>query len=210
MNEKSKPLIIGLAGPSCAGKNAAGSILEKMGFTLIDADKVAHAVLAEKKDEVLACFLEIAKERRINLLDAQGELDRKALGRLLFADAKLLRQHEALIYPRLTEIIKAMIYESDGQTRGVLINAALLYKTPLLELCAFVFYIDAPYPVRFLRALKRDKQGFVHIFRRFLAQKDLYAQYILKDVDILKVNNFSSLKVLEKKLCRVLHQGFSK
>lgn len=186
----------------CAGKNQAAAILEKRGFLVLDADKVAHQALEDMRAEVIAAFGEIAREKEIDLVLDDGKLNRKGLGQILFSDPALLARHESIVYPRINFLIGRFIDEHPDQT--LVINAPLLHKSPILSRCDFVIFIDAWSPIRFLRALKRDKMHPFQIFARFSAQKNLFAQYLLKDVDIQRVLNKGSIRALEKGLAKLL------
>jgi dephospho-CoA kinase len=209
--------VIGLTGPMCSGKNAAGAILKRLGFAVVDADETAHEALRDMQAEVVEAFSGLAREREVALIAADGSLDRRALGRILFANPELLARHESIIYPRINlllntfidaEIEKAAKREAaDGGAqplRGVVINAPLLHKSPILDRCDFVIFIDSWLPIRIIRARMRDKLPFRQIFARFSAQKHLFAQYLLKDVDIQRVQNRGSIRALEKRLVILL------
>ena len=186
----------------CAGKNLAANILEKRGFLVIDADKTAHQALEDRCAEVIAKFGEIAREREIKLVLDDGSLNRKALGKILFSDPDLLARHEAIVYPRINFLIGSFIDEHPNQT--LVINAPLLHKSPILDRCDFVIFVDACIPIRFFRALSRDKMHPFQIFARFSAQKNLFAQYREKDVDIQRVLNTGSSRALEQGLAKLL------
>jgi dephospho-CoA kinase len=188
----------------CAGKNAAAAILEKRGYAVVDADKTAHRALDDMKAEVITAFGDIAASRGLELANPDGSVNRRVLGSMLFADPALLARHESIIYPRINELLNAFIDENPE--RIVVINAPLLHKSPVLDRCDFVIFIDAWWPVRFFRAKMRDRLSFRHIFARFSAQKHLFAQYILKAVDIQRVHNCGSTGALEKRLITLLSQ----
>ena len=194
--------VIGLTGPMCAGKNVAAAILEKQDFAVVDADKVAHQALNDVKDSVVAEFRALAENRGITLVANDGSLDRRALGSLVFSDAGLLARHESIVYPRINELLDGFIEKNPD--RPVVINAPLLHKSPILDRCDFVIFIDAWAPIRFFRARRRDRLPFTQIFARFLAQKNLLAQSLSKDVDIQRVRNRGSTRALEKKLMNLL------
>jgi dephospho-CoA kinase len=188
----------------CAGKNRAAEILARRGFAVVDADQTARTALEDVSGEVLAAFSAPAHERGVKLLGTDGKLDRRALGALIFADPALLARHEAIIYPRINELLDAFI--DDNPDSIVVINAPLLHKSPVLDRCDWVIYVDAWTPIRLFRALRRDKLPIGQIFARFSAQKNLFAQYLLKNVDIQRVSNPGSIRALEKKLDRLLAQ----
>ncbi|HNY18203.1 MAG TPA: dephospho-CoA kinase [Treponemataceae bacterium] len=88
--------------------------------------------------------------------------------------------------------------------RGIVINAPLLHKSPVLDRCNFVIFVDSPLLMRLVRARKRDKLPFRQILARFSAQKHLFAQYRAKNVDIQRVQNRGSIRALEKRLVILL------
>lgn len=199
--------VIGLTGPMCAGKNQAQTILARYGFAVLDTDEIAHEALTFVHNEVIAEFSNIAREKGIQLTGPEGSIDRRALGSLVFSNPNLLARHEEIIYPKINELITLFI-EKNHDT-GVVINAPLLYKSPVLDRCSFVIFISAPVILRLIRAIRRDSLPIMQILRRFSAQKHLFAQYIEKNVDIIKVDNRGSIRAFEKKLAKLLsYKGY--
>ncbi len=198
--------VIGLTGPMCAGKNAAGAILERFGFAVVDADKTAHAALLDVQDRVVAAFEPVARERGINLVKADGTLDRRALGSVVFSDGELLARHEGIVYPRINELLGRFIDDRlvEGTARGIVVNAPLLHKSPILDRCDLVIFVDSPALIRLFRARTRDGLPYRQILARFSAQKHLFAQYLEKDVDIQRVRNRGSIRALERRLAILL------
>lgn len=194
--------VIGLSGPMCAGKNRAGDLLERRGYAVVDADGTAHQALADMAAEVIAAFSPIARERGIELQLPDGSIDRRALGALVFPDPALLARHEAIIYPRINELLAEFIDRHADSP--VVINATMLQKSPLIDQCDFVIFVDACALIRFIRAIRRDSMPISHVWARFRAQKHLFAQYLSKDVDIQRVVNSGSIGAMEKRLSRLL------
>ena len=199
-------MVICVAGPIAAGKNFVCSILEERGFFCLDADQEIHKIIGDKQAEILSRFSQIAASRGINLLAADGSLDRRALGKLLFKDSALLAEQEKILYPEFVARVQALIdankeawgdqnarggnfglgidrdptgIESKPKTaRGLAINAALLYKTPsLLRQCKKIIYVDAPLLVRAWRIRRRDRLPLLQIIRRIKSQKGLLQEY---------------------------------
>ncbi len=193
-----KPPVIGLTGPMCAGKNLAAAFLARRGYAVADADKIAHQALEDVRDRVVGEFAEEASRAGIALTRADGSLDRRALGTLLFSNPAKLARHEAIVYPRIDELLSAFV--DMNINRGVVINAPLLHKSSVLSRCDFVLFVDAPVVLRFFRALRRDHLSPRQITARFSAQGKLFAQYLLINVDIEKVHNRGSLRALERRL----------
>ena len=203
--------LIGLAGQSCAGKNIVADFLEEKGYAVIDADKVAHAVLQEQSGAVIARFSLYAERRGLQLQAQEGSLDRKALSVLLFSEPALLAEHESFILPKIEERIRSLIKTAlnEQPNRPVVLNAPTLHKTSLTQECSFILYIKAPFVVRLIRGKRRDNISLCRLIARFLQQKDFFAQYLSQNADIVSVVNARSVQSLRKKIERVLREkGF--
>lgn len=205
-------MVICVAGPIAAGKNFVCSILEERGFFCLDADQEIHKIIDDKQAEILSRFSQIAASRGINLRAADGSLDRRALGKLLFKDSALLAEQEKILYPefvaRAQKLIDAEKEASQAQeggvteiagkpktARGLAINAALLYKTPsLLRQCKKIIYVDAPLLVRAWRIRRRDRLPLLQIIRRIKSQKGLLQEYKRfaadYDIEMVRVRNW--------------------
>lgn len=194
--------VIGLTGPMCAGKNIAQDFFEKRGFTVLDTDDTAHKALDLVKDAVLSEFFHEAKEKGLSLVLPDGNIDRRALGSLVFSNPSLLERHEKIMYPEIDRLINRFLDENHDTT--VVINAPMLHKSAVLERCSFVLYVSAPAILRFFRAIRRDSLPVTQILRRFLAQRHLFTQYIEKNADIVRVYNRGSIRAFEKKLANLL------
>ena len=203
--------LIGLAGQSCAGKNIVADFLEGKGYAVIDADKVAHAVLQEQSGAVIARFSLYAERRGLQLQAQEGSLDRKALSVLLFSEPALLAEHESFILPKIEERIRSLIKTAlnEQPNRPVVLNAPTLHKTSLTQECSFILYIKAPFVVRLIRGKRRDNISLCRLIARFLQQKDFFAQYLSQNADIVSVVNARSVRYLRNKIEHVLREkGF--
>jgi dephospho-CoA kinase len=90
-------LMIGLTGGVGAGKTAVARRLAELGAVVIDSDALAREAIAAGtpgRDEVVAAFGDA-------VLGPDAELDRAALGRIVFADADARRRLEAIVHPRV-------------------------------------------------------------------------------------------------------------
>ncbi|MBP5696478.1 MAG: dephospho-CoA kinase [Treponema sp.] len=200
-------MILCVTGPMAAGKNAAASILEQMGYACIDADLAGHKAVENAREKIFERFAEEAKKRGLSLMNEDGSVNRRALGEVVFSSPQLLQAHEAIVYPETERIIRKFIEENqtDSSIPGVVINAAVLYKTPeILRQVQFVLYVDAPLIMRYFRARKRDGLPTKKILERFASQKNLFAKYQNSNADIQRVWNTGSRRSLEKKILKVL------
>ncbi|GAB3659248.1 dephospho-CoA kinase [Nocardioides korecus] len=90
---------VGLTGGVASGKSTVAALLVEQGAVLIDADALAREVVAAGTpgfDAVRDAFGD-------DLVGADGELDRAALGRLVFADTDARKRLEAIVHPLVFE-----------------------------------------------------------------------------------------------------------
>jgi dephospho-CoA kinase len=90
---------VGLTGGVASGKSTVSAILAELGAVIIDADQLAREVVApgtEGLAEVVAAFGE-------GVLTAEGELDRPAMGAIVFADPEKRRVLESIVHPRVRD-----------------------------------------------------------------------------------------------------------
>ena len=93
------PRIIGLTGNIACGKTAVGQMLLDLGAErYIDADAVVHRLY--EKGQPIA--LQVSKAFDNNVMAADGSVDRKALGAVVFHDAEAMRRLEAIVHPAVS------------------------------------------------------------------------------------------------------------
>lgn len=81
------------------------------------------------------------------------EIDRRALGRIVFADRSELRRLEAIVHPPMRAEFERLIQraEADRSAPGVVIDAAILFEAGWDDLCDSVVFVDSARPVRLAR-----------------------------------------------------------
>jgi len=94
-------LRVGLTGGIASGKSTVSAILRELGAVLIDADELARDVVAKGTPGLAAVVEEFGPE----LLGADGELDRAAMGSLVFTDEAARKRLEAIVHPLVFERI---------------------------------------------------------------------------------------------------------
>ena len=178
--------LICITGKMASGKNYVCSIFEKKGWFSVDADILVHQAIDQSTKLILNSFNEIAQSQNINLLDDEGKINRRELGKILFSSPELLEKQEKIVYPVITKMVQKIISEHSK----VILNATVLYKTPdLLKMCEAIVFVQSNTIKRFFRARHRDLLSYKQILRRFKTQKNLLKEYKKFGIPIFIVNN---------------------
>jgi dephospho-CoA kinase len=173
-------MLIGLTGKYCAGKNYAAGILEKHGFPVLDVDKLGHAALENKKDEIFSRF-------GTEVRNQDGSVNRRLLGEKVFGKKEAITDLEAIVHPQAERMTLEWIASQKG--KPCVINAALLHKLSIFGQFNCVLLVDAPFFTRFLRGKRRDKLSWLSILRIMMSQKRFTLQYLAGNADIYIVAN---------------------
>lgn len=180
--------MVGVTGGYCAGKDTAVRALTREGYPAIDVDAVGHRVLGDLVDRVADAF-------GPGVLGAGGQVDRRALAKIVFRDRRRLAQLEAILHPRMREIVAG---EVERAGRRCVINAAVLYRMGLHELCDVVLCVRAPLPVRLARARTRDGMRAAAAMRRMWAQRGICLRPRGARVDTYSVRNAGTKEALTR------------
>lgn len=121
------PYRIGLTGNIATGKSNVGQILRDLDATYIDADKVAHEMMAPGQEAYVA----VAAHFGAGILAPDGSIDRRALGAIVFSDPEALRQLEALVHPPTIAEVERRIQASDAAV--VVVEAIKLLESGMAE-----------------------------------------------------------------------------
>ena len=120
-------LLVGLTGGIATGKSTVATMFRGLGAVIIDADVLAREVV-EPGQPALA---EIVEEFGPAMLQADGRLDRKALGAIVFASADRRRRLEALTHPRIRQRFDGTLVDlTRAGFRGVVMfDAAVMIES---------------------------------------------------------------------------------
>ncbi len=179
-------MVLGIVGKYCSGKSYLGRwITQQYDFCELDMDKMAHTILEEKRDEVVALF-------DSSILNSEGEIVRRKIGAIVFGDPEKLHALEEVIHPILLERLKREI--SDNPEKNYLINGVVLYKERFLLLCDSLLYVKSPLILRLIRGKRRDNLSWRRIFQVVQAQKKISLDIFSQKVDTHSVSSSLSLR----------------
>jgi dephospho-CoA kinase len=119
-------LRVALTGGIATGKSYVLERFRRLGAACLDADALAHGVMAAGTEASQA----IAARFGAGMLDESGAVDRKTLGPVVFADPAARRELEAIVHPSVRRAIEAGIrgFELTG-SRVVIVDIPLLFET---------------------------------------------------------------------------------
>ncbi|HDQ34922.1 MAG TPA: dephospho-CoA kinase [Chloroflexi bacterium] len=121
------PYRIGLTGNIATGKSNVGQCLQALGADFIDADKVAHEVMAPGGAAYRAVVAHFGDE----ILASDGSIERRALGAIVFNDPEALRQLEQLVHPPTIAEVERRIQASRAPV--VVVEAIKLLESGMAE-----------------------------------------------------------------------------
>ena len=143
--------VIGITGGTGCGKTTLLRQIEARGGLVLDCDAVYHRLLREDA-ELLA-----ALRARFPAAFDGGALDRKALGRIVFADPAALAELNAITHPAVKRAVRQQLdaARSAGLALAA-IDAVALLEGGLGELCDRTVAVTAPPEARVARLVARD------------------------------------------------------
>ena len=130
--------VIGLTGNIATGKSVVRKMLEHLGAFGIDADALAHQAIARGGPGYAAVVELFGKW----LLDADGQINRAKLGRIVFADPEALAKLEAIIHPLVNQGIDYLARRTRSSV--VVIEAIKLIESGLARDCDAVWTVHVP------------------------------------------------------------------
>ena len=163
--EAPRPLIVGITGPTGAGKTSALRALEQLGGCVLDCDAIYHDML--RSDDGLRRALTDAFG---SVFTADGQLDRQKLGTLVFGDPQQLVRLNTIIYAHLPRELERRMAASPAPIIGI--DAINLVESGLSKLCDRTLAVLAPVEDRIRRIMARDGISEEYARLRVAAQKD--------------------------------------
>jgi dephospho-CoA kinase len=163
----SAPRRVGLTGGIGTGKSTVRAAFARRGVPTIDADVVARAVVAGGTPGLDAVVARFGRA----VLGADGEIDRRALAGIVFADADARHDLEAIVHPRVREETERWFRSlPDAAQPFAIADIPLLYETGGERDFAVVIVAACTPEAQLARVMARDGLSADDVRRRLAAQ----------------------------------------
>lgn len=159
-----RPLRIGLTGGVASGKSVVTDLFAELGVPVIDTDVLAREVVAPGQPALEAVRLRFGDD----VLSDDGTLDRAALRRIIFADARAREDLEAILHPAIGDEVRRRASAAGGPYQ--LIVVPLLVGSPLIDFVDRVLVVDCPVETQLARLVARDAESVEQAKRMIAAQ----------------------------------------
>ncbi|MCI8443353.1 MAG: dephospho-CoA kinase [Provencibacterium sp.] len=184
--------VIGLTGQTGAGKTTASNALRAGGLPVIDCDLLAREVVNNSK----SCLGDLVLAFGCDIIDHNGELNRRKLAAAVFGDKKKLRRLNAITFPHIVRRIEEEIAYYRKRGAGALVlDAPTLYEAKADKLCDAVVAVIAPEQQRLQRIIARDGLSEQEAVNRIRSQHD--DAFFRRRAGYLVENNGSAQELIE-------------
>jgi len=176
---------VALTGGIATGKSTVAKFFSFFGFTVIDADNIAHEVLDQQYKAVGKLFGdEVIKNKKVK---------RKKLGKIVFKDEKKRKELEALVHPLIYEEIERLSEEEDRLAKPYLIDIPLFFETKRYPIeRSLLVYVDKKTQIK--RLMHREGYSKKDAKRRIDSQLDIEKKRKKSDYIIDNMDDLNHLK----------------
>ena len=178
--------VIGLTGPTGAGKSSLRFIAEKKGFYVVDCDKIAR-IAVEKGSNGLNALIKVFGE---DILLNDGSLNRKTLANKAFSSP----QNTELLNKTIFPFIKELVFAEIEKNRKVILDAPTLFESGINSICQKTIAVLADRDIRLLRIIGRDGISEEAALLRINAGKS--DEFYKENADFVIYNNNDSEKFI--------------
>ena len=192
-------LRVGLTGGIATGKSTVCDRFAEHGFRVIDADRVAHGLIRKGQ----SCFDPVVAAFGTGILDADGEIDRKSLGKVVFSDPARLQELNALVHP---EVIRSILEQLDRQEEShplskAVVDASLMIESGFHKQFKHLIVVSCGLDQQVERLMERNRLSRCQALKRIGLQWPLQAKLPLATVVI---DNSGTLEQTRRQVDRLL------
>ncbi|MDA1073427.1 MAG: dephospho-CoA kinase [Proteobacteria bacterium] len=161
-------ITIGLTGGIASGKSTAARYLGSKGAHVIDADLLGHRAY----EPGTRAFGEVVKAFGESVVDADGNIDRKALGAQVFGKPEKLQELTGIVWPEIRRMAEAEIERerAAGKVAVTVLEAAVLFEAGWEDAVDQVWVVVVEPQTAVARAMSRDGSNEAAVKSRISAQ----------------------------------------
>lgn len=187
-----------ITGSIASGKSTVVNLLKERGFSVIDADLIAHEQLEICKCEIVKAFGE-------QILDETGKIDRKKLGDTVFNEQKKLKNLEQILHPKIKAEILSQALQLEGLGQVYFVDIPLFFeKKERYAEFKNVAVIYAPKELLLSRLMSRNGLNLEDAKARVELQMDIEQKRKMAKFVIDNISDMEHLKLeLEKFLKQI-------
>ena len=164
-----------MTGGIASGKSTVADMFADLGVAIIDTDVVARKVVQPGQPA-----LDEIRERFGNeVIDSAGNLDRRALRKLVFSDENARLDLEAILHPRIGAETRRQADTAPGPYQIIVVP--LLVGSPLLRFVDHVVVVDCDEELQVQRVMARDAESAEQARRILAAQASRAARLAIAD-----------------------------
>ncbi len=191
----SKKKVVGLTGGIASGKSTVSNYLRKCGIAIIDADVIARQVV----DIGEPTYQQIVEYFGQSILAADRQIDRKALGAIVFNDEAKLEVLESFTHPAIIAAFKTQILDlqKNSKTPFIVLDIALLFEVGMQVLCDEVWLVVLDRQSQIDRLCQRDGISAAEAARIIDLQMPMTEKAKLADV---LIDNNGDVKALQNQI----------
>jgi dephospho-CoA kinase len=191
--------LVGLTGGIASGKSTVATLLAEMGIPILDADQLAREAVAPGSLILQTLFDHFGSE----IQDQRGQLDRKALGGIVFHRPQERLWLEQQIHP----YVKAQLQKRTAQWQDhpmVCWVVPLLFEAGMTDMVTEIWVVTCPLQQQKQRMQDRDHLTDVEVQARLASQWPLERKVALADVVL---ENSGTMEDLRNQVSRAIDQG---
>jgi dephospho-CoA kinase len=162
----SSPVVIGLTGPIASGKSTVAELLRQRGAEVIDTDRVYRSLLRSGSE----LWRQVVDRFGPAIIGSDGEIDRAALGRLVFADPEALADLDRITHPAVVAEVRTLIARSTAPL--IVLEAVKLVQSGLASDVDALWFISADPETRLRRLMSRSGMDEASARTRIAAAPD--------------------------------------
>jgi dephospho-CoA kinase len=173
-------IVLGLTGSIGMGKSTAAAALRSLRLPLFDADRAVHRLIGPSGpavERVAAAFP--------GVVAGAGGVDRRLLGRRVFADTTALERLEAILHPMVEQAERRFLGQARARRAPIaVLDIPLLFETGSERRCDYVIVVSATAFLQRQRVLRRpgmSRERFVMILKQQMpdAEKQRRADFVV-------------------------------